>query len=292
MGKVLDSLKRRTATTPPADPPAETRETPPPPAALGDEGNETAIPFIEIPEEPDEESAPAAAPAHAPAPHLAFETARPAAPPAPANVAPELIVWHRPDDPRANDYRQACADLLPRLAEQRVTAFLLAPLSSAVDAAVPALNLALALAEGGQRAVLLVDADTQAGRAAALLGRAGAPGVMELLAGVPLPQVVQETGWYRLHLIAAGNRLAEAGLARHGERLRELLVELKTRYDLIVLLAPAWPEAPAAAVLAAACDGVCVLLPRDQANRPPAASLDALLRPGARLLGSLVIATL
>jgi hypothetical protein len=50
--------------------------------------------------------------------------------------------------------------------------------------------------------------------------------------------------------------------------------------------------APAAAVLAAACDGVCVLLPRDQANRPPAASLDALLRPGARLLGSLVIATL
>jgi chromosome partitioning protein len=108
-----------------------------------------------------------------------------------------------------------------------------------------AVNLAAALALN-QKRVLLIDIDPQ-GNAGSGLGYPSLKvqnGIYDVLAGTtPLSTVIIETDVAGLHLVPSGQRLVGAevelvDLPRREYRLKEALVEVEDRYDLILIDAP------------------------------------------------------
>jgi Mrp family chromosome partitioning ATPase len=316
MGKVYEILKRREAS--PEPPSAEGQPTsgrgrqtagretasnrlsPEDPAAaapsveLEHMEERSDVPFYEIPEvpaaqPPADSGGVASSPAVAssgitfePWSRLDFQP--------PAAAAPELVVWREPQSSTANHYRQLCAAIAPMLAADQLRSLLLLPVERDRQSALVMVNVALALGEKRQQPLLLIDADPQDGQIAQLLGLAAAPGWTELLSGLPLRQVIQDSSWRQLHVIAAGNRLACANPLRWGEHVRARLAHLGRRYELIVVRSPGWRDSAAAAILAHGCNAACLLLTRAQVGQPfEAACLDSLRKDGVRVLGSIIL---
>jgi Mrp family chromosome partitioning ATPase len=320
MGKVLDILKRRevaqsqaealsddgerpsTGRGKPANTKDGVRASSPAPGGNGDapqgQHAETApgediIPFFEYPEEPAARPVTKECPSPAPPPAPAAMTYEPGTQPVPrtpATIGKDLVVWREPRSALADQYRRLCAAMTPQLTAGQVQVLLLPALEVNLRATIAVANLALALAEQRQRPLLLIDADPQGGQMALLFGLAAAPGWTELMAGMPLPQVVQESGWPRLHVIAAGNRLASARPALRGEQLAGLWPQLRQQYELVLVSPPAWHGSTAPAVLAHYCDATCLLISKTHAGQPlERTCLDALQREGIRFLGSILL---
>lgn len=306
MGRLLETLRRHdSARALPVETPqplADSSEQQPSTSANGppplDPAETLEMPFIEVPEVHSARPIPAASvpPAVHPngsagQPAVRFVEAAAAGRPPASEVSPELIVWSQPVSPAAAQYREVAAALKPLLSAANPHGLLFLPLTSSAKHTPAAINLALALADGGQR-VLFVDADTRSRRAALLLGLATAPGWTDVLHGLPTTQAIQDTGWNHLHVLAAGNRLADSVSPLYAERMRLIFSDLCSRYDLVLMQAPPWSTGGIAAVLPHLCNAACLLLDKQQADQPAELScLEALHSQHVRVVGSVVIAS-
>jgi capsular exopolysaccharide synthesis family protein len=136
-----------------------------------------------------------------------------------------------------------------------------------------AMNLALSLAQGEGRKVVLVDCDVRKAGLERYFIERPAAGLAEALGdGAPLEKVVSEVEGSSLHVIG----LAKGSDRRVDpvpiERLKTLLKDLRSRYDFVVCDAP--PVLPVAdtAALARLADGVVLVVraeftPRDAVAR-------------------------
>ena len=171
------------------------------------------------------------------------------------------------------------------------------PISSiVVTSAVPregksstALNLALAIAEKGQR-VLLIDADLRRPSIADYAGIEGGVGLTTVLIGqAELADVVQPWGTPDLHILSAGAVPPNPSQLLDSQAMVDLLKAATASYDLVILDSPPLLPVADAAVLTRLTDGGvmvtgCRKVTRDQVAEA-LASLDAV---GARLLGIVV----
>ena len=134
-------------------------------------------------------------------------------------------------------------------------------IASAADGDGPALAVELgrAVADAETR-VLLLEGDLRTPVLARSLGLAPAAGVAGVvLDRVPLDRVVQRWGPEGLHVLAAGAASANADELVGSTSLQRLLGELRTRYDIVLVTAPAVLAAADAAVLSARVDGILVV---------------------------------
>ncbi len=149
-----------------------------------------------------------------------------------------------------------------------------------------AINLALALAEGGLQ-VTLVDADLRRPRVTVYLGLVGAVGLTNVLSGsADRADVVQTYGDSGLQVIGAGPIPANPGEFLSSRQMFKLLDELRATNDFVLLDAsPLLPVADATG-LAVMVDGVLLSVRHGQSRkdqvRQAAATLD---RMGARKSG-------
>lgn len=99
-------------------------------------------------------------------------------------------------------------------------------------------NLALSFAEAGMR-TLLVDGDTRRGELHRMFGRDRRPGLLDHLAdGVPLDQILGGTSHPRLTLITGGSRHRNGPELLGSVRMRELLGQLRERFDVVIFDSP------------------------------------------------------
>jgi capsular exopolysaccharide synthesis family protein len=99
-------------------------------------------------------------------------------------------------------------------------------------------NLALSFAEAGMR-TLLVDGDTRRGELHRMFGRDRRPGLLDHLAdGVPLDQILGPTSHPRLTLITGGSRHRNGPELLGSVRMRELLGQLRERFDVVIFDSP------------------------------------------------------
>lgn len=98
-----------------------------------------------------------------------------------------------------------------------------------------AANLALTFAKIGC-STLLIDGDIRRGTLHRLLSSARRPGLTDLLAGyASIDEVIWETEHASLYLIGCGTRLATAPELLHSPALTNLLVEVRQRFDVILV---------------------------------------------------------
>ncbi len=301
MGKILDTLKRRDAGHPRPAPPmtaspklasVQDHPTALKMEPLGDTPQD--IPFIEVPEPPGALSTHAPSISTMPTPQSNSISFQPHSKPretAPANIVPDLVLWHQPESKTALQYRRIADAILGPLKELKARSLLLLLSGESIaDFGVIAANLSLALAES-QRRVLLIDADVDRSELAPLFGQSRSPGWSDVLMGLPLAQAIQETGSGTLHLMAAGNRLAGSRKPRDGKWLRDRLEEMESSYDLLLISGPPLADSFLSEALAQACDATCLVAEEGDSAQSPARSrqVERLQRDGARLLGSIVI---
>jgi Mrp family chromosome partitioning ATPase len=202
--------------------------------------------------------------------------------------APDLIAFHQPDHPAAEEYHRLAAAVRPGPSAGAAQVLLCAALAAEAGASSVVLNLAISLARRGVR-VAVLDAQSAVPAVADRLGLRGRPGLAEVLAGLEsLDGALQATGLEKLTALAAG----EGGLARSlcavGETIRPVLRQLRDRFDVVLIDGPPLGEGDGAG-LAAACDALYVVLRQNEAETTATEGrIAGLLRQGLPLRGCIV----
>ena len=148
--------------------------------------------------------------------HISFQTLpTPKAPllPAQRRFAPELVAFHAPDHPVAEQYRALIRELEKQLGPEQQKSLLFAATESGAGTTSVVLNLAITLARRGTR-VIIVDANPIRPALAERLGLSAHPGLQELLTRtVPLAWAILESGLPNLRVIGNGKPAGDSSLA-------------------------------------------------------------------------------
>jgi succinoglycan biosynthesis transport protein ExoP len=147
-------------------------------------------------------------------------------------------------------------------------------------------NLAVSIAANGLR-VLVVDADLRRPQVHDYFAIEGGAGLTDILIGrAELADVVQPWRSERLHLLAAGRIPPNPSELLGSAHMRELMVQLQERYDVVLYdCAPVLPV-PDAAILSRQVGGVLLVTSIDRSKRDQVRSaLGALQKVNAKVSG-------
>lgn len=148
------------------------------------------------------------------------------------------------------------------------------------------LNLAISLAETGQR-VLLIDADMRLPTQARLLMEKASPGLSNILAGLCSPgEAIRKSSYPGLDMIFAGDIPPNPSELLGNPDMKELLDSQSSEYDYILVDTPPVGVVTDACVLAPHLDGVLLLVRQGHAKKEEVRqSVRKLQMAGARILG-------
>jgi len=156
-----------------------------------------------------------------------------------------------------------------------------------------AVNVALALAQRGQR-VLLVDADLRRGRINTLFRMPRDPGLWEVIQGTTTVRAARHAiaaSGGTLHVLATGTLQENPASALAGDHVRELFAPVADEYDLIIFDTPPINVVTDAALLSSSsgCDGVLIVV-RSGVTAMPALALtvEQLRHVHAPILGAVL----
>lgn len=175
-----------------------------------------------------------------------------------------------------------------------------APRSIVVTSSVPAegkttttANLAIALSQSGLR-VLLVEGDLRRPKLAEYLGLEGAVGLTNVLIGrVGLEDALQPWGPDdRLHVLLSGPMPPNPSELLGSQGMADLIRDLESTYDLVLIDAPPLLPVTDAAVLAAVCSGAVVVAKYGQTRREQIArAVESLRTVGTTVYGAVLTMT-
>jgi capsular exopolysaccharide synthesis family protein len=152
-----------------------------------------------------------------------------------------------------------------------------------------AANLAIALAQSGSK-VLLVEADLRRPRVAEYLGVEGAVGLTDVLIGqAQIDDAI--IPWQRglLDFLPSGAIPPNPSELLGSQQLADLLTELGTRYNVIILDAPPLLPVTDAAILTTAADGAILVARYGETRREQAEqAADSLAQVNGRLIGTVL----
>ena len=206
-------------------------------------------------------------------------------------VGNELSVLTQSQSPASEAYRVLRTNLQFAAVERRLDTLLITSPTPGEGKSMTAANLAAALAQGGRR-VILVDADLHRPRLHRIFSLRNNTGLTTALINDTsgnLDDILQDTSVSGLHVLTSGPLPPNAAELLGSTRMRELLADLHTRSDIVVVDSPPVTALSDAAVLATQTDGVLLVLDAGHTRREVAKrAMDALGRVNARVIGALL----
>jgi capsular exopolysaccharide synthesis family protein len=150
-------------------------------------------------------------------------------------------------------------------------------------------NLAIALAQAGQR-VLLVDADLRKPRIHTLLGLAQEPGLSNLMVGAVKPSdAVQKTSVGNLWVLPAGMQPPNPAELLGATRFKEFLATVTQHFDWVILDTPPVMAVTDSSVVAHLTSGALFVIGADMTSRHAALrALEQLDRVKSRSIGGVL----
>ncbi len=150
-------------------------------------------------------------------------------------------------------------------------------------------NVAKAFAASGRKTIL-IDADNRRGVLHRAFGVERKPGLMELLTGsVTLDEAIRTVGDAGIDFMPTGTRLAAAPEMLASPKMQQLMAELRTRYQAIIVDSPPLGAGVDALVLASLTGSLVLVLRNGVTDRAFAgARLEALQKLPIRVLGAIL----
>jgi len=147
-------------------------------------------------------------------------------------------------------------------------------------------NLAIAIAQSGRR-VALVEGDLRRPRLSEYLGVETSVGLTTVLVGrVPLDNALQPAVTDGLEVLTSGSLPPNPAEVLQTTAMAELIGELRSRFDVVLIDAPPLLPVTDTALLAASADGVILIVRHGKTKRDEVrGSVDRLESVGANLLG-------
>ena len=200
--------------------------------------------------------------------------------------AKELIISHGPLSIVSESYRTIRASLLLSQAEKPPQVILLTSPSPGEGKTVTSANLAIALAHDGH-SVLLVDGDMRRGTCHTRLGLRNGRGLSNVLAGgVALEESIQSTAVSGLSLLPRGVTPPNPSELLGSRKMKEILDDLRQKFEFIVIDSPPVIALSDAAVLSVVSDGVLLVFDGQRTSTAYAQkAVERLETVRARLLG-------
>ena len=191
-----------------------------------------------------------------------------------------------PHNVAAEAYRRLQTNLQFLDASARVRSMVVTSSIGGEGKSTTSINLALAIAEQGQR-VLLVDADMRRPAVADYCGLEGAAGLTTVLIGkAELGDVVQVWGDANLHVLTMGEIPPNPAQLIGSPRMVDLLEEARAGYDVVILDSPPLLPVADGAILSRLTDGALVVANCRTIHRPQVLeAIDSLEAVDARCLG-------
>jgi capsular exopolysaccharide synthesis family protein len=150
-----------------------------------------------------------------------------------------------------------------------------------------AANLALSFAIKGEK-TLLIDGDLRRGRAHKLFKVSSRPGLSELLSGktLSLEESVHQVNHENLHLLTCGKHLNTASELLDSDTFTKLMIELRGKYQRIILDSPPVLGLSETLIMQRAADGVLLVIWSDfTAMSSVKSAMQALQVNGAKFAG-------
>ncbi len=200
------------------------------------------------------------------------------------------VVRACPTSPEAEAFRRLRTPLLFGLLTEKVKTILVTSPASGAGKTLVVSNLALAMAQAGQR-VLMVDADWRAPRLHRIFKKDRyTKGLSTVLTGrTTLAEAIEPTGTTNLDILTCGPDASNLTEALTSERLKQMITTLASQYDRILIDAPPMLSTADAQILAAQCDGsVLVLRAQASTRKDSMLACSELTAVNARILGIVV----
>ncbi|CAN5491926.1 hypothetical protein BH10PLA2_BH10PLA2_08170 [soil metagenome] len=193
--------------------------------------------------------------------------------PAKERIAPELLTFHQPDHLVSRQYEQVAAALNKHANNARSRVLFFTAASPDTDSSNTVLNLAIVEARKKSSRLIVVDAQFREAKTTARLGLTGQPGLRDVLGGIcSLQKALVDTGIESLIALAAGRELPAPCLIA-GDAMLSVVRHLKSRFDCVMIDAPAWDGRPDVTALGAACDAIYVVMGKAEADTEKARQL-------------------
>ncbi len=207
-----------------------------------------------------------------------------------ASAQQPLIVHVDPRSPRAEAFRDLRTNLAFVDVDHPPRSLVMTSAVAGEGKSTTTSNLAIALAQSGQR-VVLVDGDLRRPSIATYLGLEGAVGLTDVLSGrVDLDDALQSWGTDGLTVLPSGPTPPNPSESLLGSmQMRTLLQNLESRADMVLIDAPPLLAVTDAAVLSRLASG-CVLVVRARVTKKEqvARAMEALHRVDARVFGTVL----
>ena len=189
-------------------------------------------------------------------------------------------------DIATESYRIIRASLLFSQAERPPQVILLTSPAPDEGKTVTTLNLGISLAQSGKR-VLVIDGDLRKGRCHQLVNIDNDAGVTNVLTGhATLPQCIRPTAIPGLYLLSRGVSAPNPAELLMSQKTRDVLRELRSQFDFIMIDSPPIIAVSDAAVLSTISDGVVLVFHAQKTTvLSSRRALERLERVGAPILG-------
>ena len=180
-----------------------------------------------------------------------------------------LITLTHPRSPAAEAYRALRANLFLSTLDHPLHTVVVTSAAPGEDKSVALANLAVVMAQGGQR-LILVDADLRHPSLHELFGVPNERGLATLLDGqdaVTAPPLATVADIENLQLLTSGPLPLDPAAQLGSKRMEEVIAALQKRAEVVLLDAPPVLAATDAVVLGAKADGVVLVVKAGHTSR-------------------------
>jgi non-specific protein-tyrosine kinase len=200
----------------------------------------------------------------------------------------DLVTLTEPRSPASEAYRTLRTNLEFSSLEHPLRSLLVTSPAALADKSLTVANLAVIMAEGGRR-VVLVDGDLRRPKLHDIFGLGNHPGLCEMVGndGPGLDAALQESGVEGLHILTSGQLPQNPSVLLGSDGLVKVISTLIEQADLVLFDAPPVLAVTDASLLAARVDGTLLIVRAGGTRRDHVRRAKALLdQVNARLVGA------
>jgi capsular exopolysaccharide synthesis family protein len=204
-----------------------------------------------------------------------------------SGIDPHLVSYTAPRSTISEQYRMLRTNLLGLNSTRPIQALVVTSAIKKEGKTVTVLNLAIAIATDQEKKAIAIDCDLRRPTMHSLLGMNGRPGLSEFLRGnADLQDVIRNTAIPNLTIIPAGAPPTNPSELIGSKKMRNLIQELRTKFDYLIFDTPPVMAVTDAGVLGPMLDGVVLVIKAHSTKRNVVLRAESLLKSAkATLLG-------